>query len=444
MSTPVATLLPLTSLKSFSAQVDFLDWLRQTKQSGWQFLPVSEPLDFPYRGDGIGLAPAFLDRHLPPANRQLLLDYQEFITANRSWLLDYALFRALAEKYQTDCWWSWPAPLARHQEAALIACRQELAPRLDYYYQQQFALLNQFLQLKTEADQRQLTLIGDLPFYLRQESPLVWAKQKLFLLQHDGRLQFQSGVPALTDEPFAAQFWGHPLYNWADNDWHEIADLFVLRLKFLANFCSLVRLDHANGFFRYGIMSADHPRWSKKVDGPGRVAVKYLLRQTQALKLGIFFENIASDRVRLDQFMKEYQVAGMKVLTLLYNVENSNPAAYQEQITDHQLKLSQLIGNDVVYTSTHDTPPLMTWVEQLPAEIKERLLKVNRLGYRFNNQQIGNILRQEILDLKAKLIIVPWQDWQLDHHRFNVPGHEDLTNWNYFVDPNHYLKKKST
>lgn len=436
MSTPVATLLPLSSLPGFQGAIDFLCWLDKTHQQGWQMLPISGPIEQPYRNQGIGVASFFYDHQVPQKYRTWLLTYHDFLAANQDWLLDFALYQALSEHYQTICWWQWPEEIASYNHHAVNLKRQELAKRIEVYLQEQYFLTNQLLQLKKAAAASGQLLLGDLPFYLGRESSLVWSHQELFMLPKTGELILQSGVPSSKDEPFAAQYWGHPLYNWAGSKPDEIVAIFNTRLKFLANFFDLVRLDHANGFFRYGMMSLKNPHWSKKVPGPGENAILAILMQAQKLNLGIYFEDLASESMRLEQFMKKYAVAGIEVLTLSVNLDQQ---AANSKTGHIKLKFPQKTANKVLCTSTHDTLPLFPWVKSLNPKVKTNLAKVNHLPPNLSDEKLATALREHVLQQKAKLIIVPWQDWHGESWRLNTPGEESLANWNYPVAIEKYL-----
>jgi 4-alpha-glucanotransferase len=438
VSTPVATLLPLTSLKNFQAALNFIAWLKKTGQQGWQMLPVSDPLSFPYRGMGIGLASYFYDNRMPKEQRVYLLSRSDFVEANRVWLDDFALFKALEEHFGTNQWWRWSEAVARYEQTALTLWRKKLRERIEIFTDEQFFLTNQMLHLKQAASQQGIKLIADLPFYVAKESPLVWAHQECFILARDGSLPLQSGVPKNKDEPFNEQFWGHPLYNWQETDNNLMVDIFYQRLKFLAYFYDLVRLDHVNGFFRYGMMSLEHPSWSRKVDGPGGAVLLALLEKISNLGLGVYFEDTASESMRLEQFMKDTKMTGVGVLTLMYNVEN-NDEKLAMKIPDGRLKMKNLGGNKVVFSSTHDTPPLITWVKSLPPTIKKRVMLLNDCEGGLTDRSFALALRTKLLETKARLIVIPWQDWLLDNFRFNVPGREDLVNWNYKVLIEKYL-----
>ncbi len=438
-NSPLGTFLPLTALKDFSAYLDFLAWLQKNNQSVWLMLPISAPVTMPYRGDGIGYDDYFLSASLPKKSQTYLFKREDFISQNKFWLEDFAVHQALSEHFGTKEWWTWPAGIKEHQRQALLDWKKKLSSRIDFFIDRQYFLANQFALLHQEARKREITLMGDLPFYLSQESSLVWAHQKYFLLRRHGELEIQSGVPALKDEPFAAQFWGHPLYNWQEAGTEKIMQLFTWRLSFLAQFFDTVRIDHANGFFRYGIMYPQNPKWSKKVAGPGKKALNILLNHCQTLDLGVFFENIGSQTMRLEQYMKEKKVIGMSVLTLAYNLDATLTGNQVPTPKCKQLALDQYKGKQVIFTSTHDTMPLLTWLKMLPAKIKTKFLLTNNLSPDLSDEQLLKKILHSLASNQSSLLIVPWQDWQGETFRFNVPGREDLNNWTYRVPIEKFL-----
>lgn len=430
MLTRRGTLLSLASLRNYQAAQALVDFLRHTGQTCWQLLPVSDPVDQPYRGQGIGIAGQFFDQHLPEQWRRWWLSRDEFLAQNEFWLTDYAHFQALARVLKTRQWWRWPVELASRQESALAESKLKLASEISGFQDQQYVLYNTFLHLRRFAVENEVMLSGDLPFYVSRESALVWAHQRSFLLGEHGEMRLQSGVPAAPDEPFAQQYWGHPLYDWENNEIDDIMQLFYERLRFMRGWCDLVRIDHANGFFRYGAMSPEHPGWNRKLAGPGKPAMVKLLSLLQELQFGVYLEDVASDKMRLEQFMKEYELAGVKVVTLMYNVE----ATGEQKIKDQDLDLSQLAGNKIVFTSTHDTPTLLDWVKRLPAEVRSRFVAINDLHDHGGDVALMEQIRERVLALSARMVMVAYQDWHSMVWRYNVPGDETQTDWTHPVE----------
>ncbi len=438
---PIATFLPLTSLKNYSAQLDFLRWLKKNHQSGWLMTPISDPIKLPYKNYGIGYSNIFLEKNNPQIIHTL--DRQEFFSANKYWLSDYALHQAISQHYGTDQWWRWPEKIHHRQPQALETISLKLQEKIGYFMEEQYQLANQFMSLRADAQARNITLIGDLPFYLAQESPLVWTKQDLFLIRKNGDLPFQSGVPAHPDEPFAAQVWGHPLYDWRGQSLMQIIRIFLDRLTFLNNFFDLVRIDHAAGFFNYGITYPDKPHWNKKVPGPGKKALDLLLNHAQTIQLGLFFEDIGSETLALRQYLKKNNLIGMQVLTLAYNHDGQANLDHNDQKflqqTGKNFMLDQYKGNHVIFSSTHDTLPPLAWYQKLPPALQALFLQVNQLPSDLNHLEILAAIRNKIISQSASLIIIPWQDWQGEKFRYNTPGRENLSHWNKKIKIENYL-----
>src|SRR5881396_767259 len=77
--------------------------------------------------------------------------YAQFGQDHACWLEDYALFRALKEKYGGAHYLTWPAELIRRAPGALAQVRQELASQIDQVRLAQFLLFRQAARLKQHA-----------------------------------------------------------------------------------------------------------------------------------------------------------------------------------------------------------------------------------------------------------------------------------------------------
>ncbi|HEY6385474.1 MAG TPA: 4-alpha-glucanotransferase, partial [Candidatus Acidoferrum sp.] len=98
-----------------------------------------------------------------PRDKDLRPAYDEFCARQAHWLEDYALFRALKEKYRQAYYLEWPAELVRRRPSALAEARRELASQIDQVRFAQFLLFRQADQLKEHAHAKGVSLIGDLP-----------------------------------------------------------------------------------------------------------------------------------------------------------------------------------------------------------------------------------------------------------------------------------------
>jgi len=77
----------------------------------------------------------------------------------------------------------------------------------------QYECYRQWMALKKYANDRGISIIGDVPIYVAADSADVWAHRELFLLDRRNRPSSVAGVPP---DYFCAdgQLWGNPIYKW--------------------------------------------------------------------------------------------------------------------------------------------------------------------------------------------------------------------------------------
>src|ERR1700722_13379468 len=167
---------------------------------------------------------------------------EEFEHRNREWLPDYALFRALKEKFCWNEWSSWPGGLDRREPAALKAAASELAKEISFYSYVQFVAHRQWQDMRSELARRGVTLGGDLAFSPGRESAEVWANQDMFDLTRT------IGAPP---DAFSkdGQRWGLPMPDWARMREHDFP-LIRTRVRRAQEFFDFLRIDHVVGLFR--------------------------------------------------------------------------------------------------------------------------------------------------------------------------------------------------
>jgi 4-alpha-glucanotransferase len=350
--------------------------------------------------------------------RDLQLAYQEFCAANESWLEDYALFRALKNRFGGSYYLEWPEEFVQRKPAALAQARSELAHEIDRYRLEQFLLLRQADQLKEYAHAKGVSLIGDLPFFVSPDSSDVWANPEFFLLDERRRPQFVAAVPP---DYFSndGQLWGNPVYNWdalRSTGYRWCID----RVRALLNHVDVIRLDHFRGFAAAwhvpaGAKTARSGQW---VAGPGATFFETIQRELGHLPfiaedLGTITSEVASLR---DQF----QVPGTRILQFAFDGHADNP------YLPHNF-----LANTVAYTGTHDNPPTREWYEELPKPQKE--IVWSHLGrHLVNSEEAAPALVVLAWSSVAALTIAPLQDvFALGaESRMNVPGRAD-GNWRW-------------
>ena len=357
-------------------------------------------------------------RFISGARSDLRSAYEEFCAAQETWLEDYALFRALKNKFGGCYYLEWPEDLIQRKPAALAEVRRELAKEIDRFRFEQFLLLRQADQLKEYAHAKGVSLIGDLPFFVSPDSSDVWANPELFLLDGRRRPRFVAGVPP---DYFSAvgQLWGNPVYNW-DTLRSTGYRWWIDRIRTLLGHVDAIRLDHFRGFAAAwhvpaGAKTAQSGEW---MPGPGAGFFQTIARELGRLPfvaedLGLITKDVSLLR---DQF----QVPGTRILQFAFDGHADNP------YLPHNF-----VSNTVAYTGTHDNPPTRQWYEQLPDSQKEILWSyINRRLV--NSAEAAPALIELAWSSIAALTIVPLQD-VLDlgvGTRMNVPGRVD-GNWRW-------------
>ena len=348
----------------------------------------------------------------------LRTDFDRFCSEQAHWLNDYALFRALKVHYRGADFLDWPEPLVRRDPTALARVRLDLTAKVDQSRFAQFLLFGQGKRLKDYAHERGIRLIGDLPFFVSQDSSDVWANPQWFQLDTHLRPRFLAGVPP---DYFSAkgQLWGNPVYDWEAlrrSGYRWCID----RLKALLAHVDLVRLDHFRGFCAAwhvpaGAQTAETGHW---VQGPGKDFFEAVQRELGHLPfiaedLGLITPDVVALR---DQF----ELPGTRVLQFAFDGSPGNP-----HLPDNYT------SNTVVYTGTHDNTTTRAWFEALPENLRRVVWTYfDHAGLKKDEAALE--LVQLAWSSRAGLAIAPLQDLLNlgAEGRMNLPG-TTAGNWRW-------------
>jgi 4-alpha-glucanotransferase len=386
----------------------FVDWLSQSGFSIWQVLPLGPPGGggSPYwaRSDFAGDV-SLIDRHELPSLSALWQDYQGFRGA-QSWLNDYALFEALASRFQ-GAWWDWPPEFRSRNSEALAEFARQNEEELEHRRVEQWQFDWQWRALRRYAADRGVHILGDLPIYVAPDSVATWVDRAQFQLGADGRPTQVAGVPP---DYFSAdgQLWGNPLYNWAQA---EKDHFFFWRTRLgrqLQRF-DLVRIDHFRGLAGYwsvpaGARTAREGHWCP---APGRALFRTLERDFPTLPL--VAEDLGVITPDVEQLRTEFRMPGMRVLQFGFDGAADNP------------HLPHNYTRDVVaYTGTHDNDTTRGWVRSLNAEATQRV----QCYLRADPDTLEESMQRAVLGSVAQLAIIPAQDLLRlgSEARLNTPG----------------------
>jgi 4-alpha-glucanotransferase len=280
---------------------------------------------------------------------------ETFCEREKTWLDNYALFRALKEAHGGRSWIEWAASLVRRDETALAEVREKLAAEIEAQKFYQFLFFKQWSDLKQYCNERGIQMIGDIPIFVALDSADVWTNPDQFKLNRDGTPVVVAGVPP---DYFSktGQLWGNPLYNWE----HMIADGFswwIERVKATLHTVDLVRIDHFRGFVACweipgGDRTAERGHW---VEAPGRelfVAIRNALGQ-----LPIIAEDLGVITPEVEKLRDDFGFPGMRILQFAFSSDTKN------QDLPHNYH-----RNVVVYTGTHDNDTTVGWFNSMAGE----------------------------------------------------------------------------
>jgi 4-alpha-glucanotransferase len=342
--------------------------------------------------------------------------YQKFCHLQAHWLEDYALFRALKEKYHGISYRDWPAELVERVPAALTNARRELSKLIDKVRFAQFLVSQQAQQLKEYAHSRGVQLIGDLPFFVSPDSSDVWAHPELFLLDEGFRPRFVAGVPP---DYFSenGQLWGNPLYDW-DALRSTGFQFFIDRLRSLLVHVDVIRLDHFRAFVAAWHVPANAPtaRTGEWLPGPGAEFFHAVRAELGALPfiaedLGLITPDVCALR-------DEFHIPGTRVLQFAFDGSPDNlhlPANYPT--------------NTVAYTGTHDNDTTRGWLEAHSEAERGRIRSYLHRAHCDISELTRELVRIAWCSV-AGLAIAPLQDLLGlgSEARMNLPGSAEA-NW---------------
>lgn len=442
----IGTSLPLFSLmaknKKTKKQDDimdnamhFIDWLAKTNQNAWQLLPLHETqlvtgsknkhVPSPYKSYGIGLDPMYLTektkRHIPSS-----AELNAFQKTN-TWVRTYALFCAIRDEYGTDDWTKWEEKVKEMAPKEITKKEHKLKNEIAHYVREQWQLARAFRTLREHAKKNDIQLIGDIPFYIGCKSPLVWANQHLFQM-HDGHMTVVSGAPSHERAYYGRQVWGHPLYHWDDASlWPEIVTLWKERIAYLSQFFHILRIDHANGFFHYGVIDTENESHDMFKVGPALPVFSKIIKYTRKIGLTVYAEDAGIFLQDLRSAMKKLRVPGMRIFKFAFHPKNNTIVNIYSDISSYPI-------NSYAYTTTHDTEPLVAFLSDLSKKQQQRLCHETKINWSDDISMLAKRCRQKIIDSPSLTVLIPMQDWLLTTDRINTPGTEkehDDHNWGY-------------
>ncbi|WP_114780620.1 4-alpha-glucanotransferase [Botryobacter ruber] len=362
-------------------------------------------------------------------NEELRQAFRAFREKHWSWLEDYSQFVVFKNHFEQKSWVEWPGELKQRHKGAMHALAQELENDIEREQFLQFLFYRQWEKLKAYCHLKDITFIGDMPFYVSHDSADVWAHPQLFKLDKEGMPEAVSGVPP---DYFSetGQLWGSPVYDWKALERREY-DWWIDRVLHNLQLFGLLRLDHFRAFSAYweipaGEKTAMNGKW---VQSPGKELLTIIKNKCPDMPI------IAEDLGEIDQpvrdLMQEFGLPGMRVLLF----------AFGDDLPHSIYAPHHHIQNSIVYTGTHDNSTVRAWYEnESGAESQARLREYSHTSLTKENahEVMGRLAYMSV----AQLAVLPIQD-VLGLGAESIMNKPSTTenNWTWRLKP-HYFEKK--
>lgn len=334
-------------------------------------------------------------------------NFADFCRENDWWLTDYALFMAIKDNQGGVSFMDWEDGLKKREPSAMERCKEELADQIRFWQFLQYLFVRQWTALKQYANDRGISIIGDIPIYVALDSADTWASPELFQLDEDCVPRAVAGVPP---DAFSAtgQLWGNPLYDW---DYHRKTgfDWWVRRLDYCCRLYDVVRIDHFRGFeayfsIPYGDSTAVNGHWEKGPDYALFAALKDKLGKKRVIA-----EDLGVITPPVRKMIRKCGYPGMKVLQFAFDSPDSEylPHNYEK--------------NCIVYTGTHDNQTTKAWYEENRRGVQQYIRKYLRVR---TGSGVTEAMIAAALSSVADTAVIPVQDWLSlgGEARINLPS----------------------
>jgi len=385
--------------------------VRRLRQSRWRHRKVSYRLTL--RLLELGFA-----RFEAAASHERKARFKRFCHAQAWWLDDFALFRALRERYEWATWETWPEELRWRHPQALRQATTQLASRIRFAQYLQWIAAEQWQRVRAHAHRHGVLIKGDLTFVCGRDSADVWAHPELF------DLSSSAGAPP-DDFSASGQAWGLPLYDW-DEMQRQGYRWWRRRARQARELYDLFRIDHVIGLYRTYAMpvcnggtSGFVPADASEQLAQGRALMSAILREAGGMA-GVIAEDLGTVPKWARESLSKLRIPGYKVLRW-------------EQRDGRYIDPRSYAPLSVATSGTHDTDTLATWCEGLSDN--ERLVVCQSLDLDSslitNHSSLSLALVRRLYQAGSALTVLPIQDLFGGRERINIPASVEHHNWAY-------------
>lgn len=337
-----------------------------------------------------------------------------FCAREELWEDDLALYVALREEHGGTGWSFWPTPERTRDPATLDEARTRLADRVRFHQYLQWQLFEQWQAARAAVEREGVHLFGDLPFVVGRESSDAWSCSRLF------RADMDLGAPP---DEFSdiGQSWGLPPYDWAALESEQHAWLRA-RAAHAARLYHGFRVDHVVGYFRQYVRKGEalgdfDPKDERDQEAHGRRVLAAM--RAAAQPADIIAEDLGVIPAFVRQTLADLGMPGYKVIPWEKEKDESmrDPAQFPEL--------------SVATYSTHDTPPVLQFWDELPARDRASLAKLAQTSESAPEPERERALLRLLFSARSALAMVLVTEVMGERTRINTPNTVGAHNWTY-------------
>lgn len=349
------------------------------------------------------------------ANQKIKKELEKFEKEHHFWLHAFSIFSSLKKHFDGLCWNEWPSPYKyfKKLEAKHL---NEFSDEIKYQKLLQFLFFRQWNAIKEYANQKGISIIGDMPIYVSYDSADVWSHTELFKLDRKLQKKEVAGVPPdfFSED---GQLWGFPIYNWRNHKKTKF-QWWVERTSHLLKINDYLRFDHFRAVESFWSVSAeeDTAKNGKWVKAPGD---ELLHKLSKIKKDALIAENLGDISEEVEKLRRKYKIPGMKIFQFAFG------GHIHSEHLPHNCDV-----NDIYYSGTHDNNVLGNWLKTASSDTISHLTSYYGTKSEFLSTRW---LLDRILSSSPKVVILPIQDFlELgEGSRINIPGTTSELNWTW-------------
>jgi 4-alpha-glucanotransferase len=178
-------------------------------------------------------------------------EFEAFFDDNKNWLVAYAAFCFLRDKYGTSDYSKWKTHSVYNKEEIerLTGAKSKQYRAIAFHYFVQYHLHLQLREATEYAHKKGIAVKGDIPIGIYRYGCDAWMAPQLYNMDQ------QAGAPP-DDFAVKGQNWGFPTYNWKKMEEDQF-EWWRQRFHQMSHYFDAFRIDHILGFFRIWSIPVD-------------------------------------------------------------------------------------------------------------------------------------------------------------------------------------------